>query len=216
MQKVLILDFDGTMVDTERNVYEVWREWFAAQGHEISIDMWASCIGGVNFNLGFDPFIYIREHGLGDPETVRLQLREIEVARSRELPFNPGIGELIAEATEARIPLGVASSSSLQWVDMHLERLGVREYFASIRTRDHGPGKPDPALYDLACEDLDAHRAESWAIEDSQAGVAAAKGAGLKVLAVPHELTATHDVSPADRIVDTLRGLTLRNLGLVD
>ncbi|MCU1346028.1 MAG: hypothetical protein JWL70_2294, partial [Acidimicrobiia bacterium] len=63
-----------------------------------------------------------------------------------------------------------------------------------------------------ACELLEADPAASVAIEDSQVGVASAVAAGLFTVAVPHALTASHDLSAADLVLATLEGTTLDDL----
>jgi HAD superfamily hydrolase (TIGR01509 family) len=127
----------------------------------------------------------------------------------------PGVAELIETATAATIPLGVASSSTFDWVDEHLVRLGLREHFAAVRTRDDvAPGrtKPAPDLYEAAIEALGVDASNAVAIEDSPNGVAAAKAAGLTAVAVPGPMTAHLDFSAADHVVDTLEAITLADL----
>jgi beta-phosphoglucomutase-like phosphatase (HAD superfamily) len=74
------------------------------------------------------------------------------------------------------------------------------------------PAKPDPTSYRLACEALHALPSASIAVEDSPHGIAAATGAGLFTVAVPHGLTSSLDLSGADLVVDSLAAVTLEEL----
>ena len=214
MRAALIFDFDGTLLPTEHFLFEKWRIFFAEHGFEVTREIWQQGIGRVGYSGEFDPWRKAEELGLGPEERLHEALRPIEDRLLAEMRPNPGVETLMAAAAGAGLPLGVASSSNTDWVSRFLDRFGWADRFASIRTRDHGPGKPSPALYRMVLEDLGACPDASWAIEDSGPGVASAKAAGLRVVAVPHDLTALHDVSAADRIVDSLEHVSLESLGL--
>ena len=117
------------------------------------------------------------------------------------------------DAEALGIPMGIASSSPIDWVTHHLDRLGLLERFACFACcNDVIPAKPDPTSYRLACETLEADPRRSIAIEDSPHGVAAAKDAGLFVIAVPHDLTRALDLSRADILVDSLEAVVLSDV----
>ncbi len=214
MRAALILDFDGTIAPTEHVQFESWRRFFAAHGFEVTLELFAQNIGRADWADEFNPWVQAERMGLGTEEQVRPQYQAIKTELLAVMQPNPGVPELIAATVARGVPLGCASSSDTAWVVEHLDRFGYREHFASIRTRDHGPGKPSPHLFELVLTDLKADARISWAIEDSGPGVTAAKAAGLNVLAVPHDLTAGHDVSAADRIVQSLEEVSLEMLGL--
>src|SRR5207249_8695628 len=91
--------------------------------------------------------------------------------------------------------------------------LGVAHHFEVLITWE-GPGcgfppKPAPDLYRRACAALDVAPGAALAIEDSTNGVAAAKAAGLRCLAVPNRLTAGSDFGAADLVVDSLASCPL-------
>jgi beta-phosphoglucomutase-like phosphatase (HAD superfamily) len=74
---------------------------------------------------------------------------------------------------------------------------------------DRARTKPDPAVYRLALSDLGVDAAEAIAVEDSPNGIAAAKAAGLFVVAVPNRMTAGLDVSAADLVLSSLEESTV-------
>ena len=209
--RALVFDFDGLLVDTEGPVFEGWRSVYRSLGQELSEELWADVIGhGAGW---FDPFPEL-EAAVGGPID-REALHRARRARELELvgakPALPGVLDWIARAQELGLGLGVASSSSLRWVNGHLERLGITA-FHCVRGRDsvaEGRTKPAPDLYLSAVACLGVAPAEALAIEDSGVGLTAAKSAGLRCVAVPGPLTLRNDFSAADLRLGSLSDRTL-------
>jgi HAD superfamily hydrolase (TIGR01509 family) len=204
----LVLDFDGTVLDTEEPVYRSWWELWDDHGHELARSEWQAIIGtgGV-----FDPFAAL-EGRLGrrlDPALLQARrLRRDELQAAHEV--RDGIVGWLDDAARMGIPVGIASSSPVDWVDDHLRRLGLRHRFeVLVCAGDDIPHKPDPTSYRLACERLGADPAHSVAVEDSPHGVRAAVSAGLFTVAVPHGLTVDLDLSAAHVVAISLGHLTL-------
>ena len=106
--------------------------------------------------------------------------------------------------------MGMASSSPRAWVEEHLERLELRQYFEQLTTEeDVDRVKPSPDLYIHATEALGIERVEAIAIEDSPNGVAAAKAAGLWCIAVPGPMTRHLSFEAADCVLRSLAERTL-------
>jgi len=98
-------------------------------------------------------------------------------------------------------------------VEPRLERVGLRHRFAFLACHtDSIAGKPAPDTYLAACAALGVAPAAALAIEDSPHGVAAAKAAGLRCIAVPHEITELLDLSGADLRLSSLADTTLRDV----
>jgi beta-phosphoglucomutase-like phosphatase (HAD superfamily) len=95
----------------------------------------------------------------------------------------------------------------------HLERFGIHGHFDAIVCREDVENtKPDPALYRVALQRLDAQPREAVALEDSSNGIRAAKAAGLFCVAVPNAMTLEMDLTLADLMVESLERLPLREL----
>ncbi len=110
-----------------------------------------------------------------------------------------GVVELFREARDTGLKVGIASSSSRDWVCGHLERLAFIEGWDVIVCRaDAERAKPAPDLYLKAVDALGVQPHEAIALEDSPNGVTAAKAAGLWCVAVPGPLTRDLDLSHAD------------------
>ena len=94
-----------------------------------------------------------------------------------------------------------------------VERLGIRPLFDAVVTGDEvARRKPAPDVYLEAARRLGADPARSVAIEDSAPGIAAARAAGMKAVAIPHWLTERHDLTDADLTVAHAGELTLERL----
>nr|WP_249660617.1 HAD family phosphatase [Lysinibacillus fusiformis] len=146
--KAIIFDFDGTIIDTETAWYTVFKDAYASYGVELSLETYAKCLGT---NLqDFNPYTYLvtHHHMDLDVEAFRTsiqarhaELMELEIIR-------PGILNLLQQAKEAGLKMGIASSSSRQWIDRFVDALGIREFFDCYCTADTVTNvKPDPELY---------------------------------------------------------------------
>ena len=119
----------------------------------------------------------------------------------------------LREARATGVACAIASGSSHQWVDGHLTRRGIMEFFTVTVCREDTEGhKPDPEPYLQALELLGVAAGEAVAIEDSPAGVAAAHAAGLFCIAVPCSMTAGMDFSAAHRSVVSLEEVSLKDI----
>lgn len=110
--------------------------------------------------------------------------------------------------------IAIGSSSPHSWVDTHLKRLGIFHYFNPVVCQDDvAPGrtKPNPDIYLKTLEQLKVQNTEAVVFEDSPNGVLAAQRAGIFVVAVPNELTATMKVS-GDWTVSSLAQVSLQEL----
>jgi len=204
----LVLDFDGTILDTEGPIYRSWAELWEQHGVALPMAQWQSVIGTTDV---FDPWAEL-ETLIGAP--LDAGLRDRRRARRDELlsrhDVRPGVRAWLEEAEDLAVPVGIASASPPAWVEGHLRRLGLLDRFACVVCCDGVvPAKPDPTSFRMACERLGAAPQFSVAVEDSPHGVAAAAGAGMFTVAVPHALTANLDLPGADIVVASLEDLSL-------
>jgi HAD superfamily hydrolase (TIGR01509 family) len=125
----------------------------------------------------------------------------------------PGVVRHLQEAKAIGLKVGLASSSTSDWVTGHLARLGILDSFDCIRCRDQvANAKPEPDLYLAVLQCLDVIASEAIAIEDSPNGVQAAKRAGLRCVAIPNSITADLDLGQADLQLGSLAEVTLADL----
>lgn len=208
MIKAFVFDFDGLIIDTEVPVYRSWLEVYQAHGQELPFDRWIQIVG--SSTAMFDPKGHLEEQlgrALTPDELGRRVARRAQMVLAE--PIRPGVADLSAAARAAGLRLGVASSSTCQWVNGHLQRLGISERFDCVRCRDDVAAvKPAPDLYLAVLQCLGVKAEEAVAIEDSPNGIAAAKAAGMWCVAVPNVITGGLDLSQADTILTTLEGIT--------
>jgi HAD superfamily hydrolase (TIGR01509 family) len=212
MIRAIVFDFDGLILDTEEPVYRSWLEVYQAHGEKLPFERWVQIVGSTT--AGFHPQHHLEERlGRSLPKDVldhRIG-RRTEMILSQEVL--PGVVRLIQEARAISLKLGVASSSTSQWVKGHLARLGILESFDCMRCRDDVVNaKPEPDLYLAVLECLGVRATEAIAIEDSPNGVLAAKRAGLRCVAVPNSITAGLDLGQADLQLGSLADVTLAEL----
>jgi HAD superfamily hydrolase (TIGR01509 family) len=214
----VIFDFDGIVLDSETPEYESHRRIYARCGVTLTVDEWCGVIG--TWSEGHDEqwFARLRAQAADAPE------REAYFAERRRIfeeivPTDPmrGVRDLLTALRGARIPTAIASSAPSRWVVSAVERLGIRALFDAVVTGDQVVRrKPAPDVYLAAALQLGVDPTRSVAIEDSGPGVAAARAAGMKVVAIPHWLTMGHDLRGADLTVTHAGELTLERLeGLV-
>jgi putative hydrolase of the HAD superfamily len=214
MIKALLFDFDGLILDTETPEVVAWQEVYARYGIEFPVRLWGKIVGG-NGSKDFDPVAYLSEKS-GQPIDANL-MRADKRVRDRELisyqAILPGVREYLAAAWIRGLRLAIASSSTHEWVDTHLKRLGLWDSFDAIICIEDAPrAKPNPDLFLKALETLGVLPEEALVFEDSPNGVIAAKAAGIRVIAVPNPVTAQLGVDGADLTLASLADLPLADL----
>jgi HAD superfamily hydrolase (TIGR01509 family) len=212
MIRAIVFDFDGLILDTEEPVYRSWLEVYQAHGEELPFERWVQIVGSTT--TGFHPQHHLEERlGRALPKEVldRRIGRRTELVLAQKLL--PGVVSHIDQAKGMGLKVGVASSSTAEWVRGHLARLGILEQFDCLRCRDDvAHAKPEPDLYVAVLDCLGVAASEAFAIEDSPNGVMAAKRAGLRCVAIPNSITAKLDLSGADVLLGSLAEITLADL----
>jgi HAD superfamily hydrolase (TIGR01509 family) len=193
-------------------VYRSWLEVYEAHGQELPFERWVQIVGSTT--AGFHPQNHLEERlGRSLPKEVldRRIGRRTEMILAQEVL--PGVLRHIEEAKAMGLKLGVASSSTSEWVRGHLARLGILDSFDCLRCRDDvANAKPEPDLYLAVLECLGVKASEAIAIEDSPNGVLSAKRAGLRCVAIPNSITAQLDLGQADLLLGSLDEVTLSGL----
>ncbi len=213
MIRALIFDFDGTILETEGPVFQSWEEVYKAYGCQLSLEEWATNIGTAE-----EPFIPLDdlEKRLGrslDRSAIEQRRRQREIELVLSQPALAGVENYLRDAHRLGLKLGLASSSTCQWVTSHLSRLGFLEYFDVVNAGDDVPlTKPDPAVYEITLEQLGVRPEQAVAFEDSPNGVLAAKRAGVFCVAVPNPITRSLSIDHADLHLNSLAEMPLEEL----
>jgi HAD superfamily hydrolase (TIGR01509 family) len=213
MAKALIFDFDGLILDTEVPDYQSWEEIYQSYGCSLPLSEWSACIGTLSGTFDVCGFLEKQIGRAVDREEVRSRRRKRYAELVAAQAVAAGVEETIAEARRLGLRVGLASSSTRDWITGHLSRLGLAASFDCIRcAEDVTHVKPDPELYRSAVAALGLQPHEAIALEDSPNGVLAAKRAGLFCVAVPNTLTCQLPLDHADLRLTSLTELSLATL----
>lgn len=201
--EAVIFDFDGVIVDTEPLHFAAFEKTLEPLGLHFT---WQEY---VDIYIGFDDRDAFRHAFSSRGETLDQQtlhrLIEQKAAYFQEIIQSgitayPGVVDLISRLHTHKFPLAICSGALRADIDPILAMLGISDYFDVIVTADDvAASKPDPECYQLAFRRLHAAHRNSFsqqgtiAIEDTPAGISAAKAAGLLVCAVTNSY-------PADRL----------------
>jgi HAD superfamily hydrolase (TIGR01509 family) len=205
----VIFDLDGVLVDTEHVWDDARRELARERGVPWPEDASRAMMGMSSLEWSR----YMHEVvGLPEsPEEISAEVvwRLQEIYR-QELPLFDGAVSAV-ERLAARWPLGLASSSNRELIDLVLELSGLAEYFkATVSSEEVPRGKPAPDVYFEAARRLGVAPNSCAAVEDSENGIRSAKAAGMRVLAIPNPVypPAEDALALADDVVASIGQLT--------
>jgi HAD superfamily hydrolase (TIGR01509 family) len=207
--QAVILDLDGLVVDSEPIHHRAFNVYLAQHNikYQFDEDEYGRIFVGVpvhanahylvdRFHLSFAPDQLLAE---------REAIYEEMIGDPRNLVPMPGLSTLMDELDQRGITLGIASGSPRGQVETILHGMGIASRFRVVLAgTDVFKTKPAPDVYESAVEKLGVLKSRCMAVEDSASGVASAKSAGLRVIAVPNRYTRRQDLSGADFQVENL------------
>ncbi|MCX5241795.1 HAD family hydrolase [Streptomyces prunicolor] len=182
--QAVLLDMDGTLVDTEGFWWEVEVEVFAALGHTLD-DSWRHVVVGGPMTRSAGFLIEATGADIALAELSVLLNAGFEDRIGRALPLMPGAARLLAELAEYEIPTALVSASHRRIIDRVLTALGPQHFALTVAGDEVARTKPYPDPYLLAAAGLGVDPARCAVVEDTATGVAAAEAAGCLVVAVP-------------------------------
>ncbi len=202
--RAVVFDLDGLMFDTEALFFRVTSRVLAARGKRFTPEIMRALIGRRAAEVAgwLKTMVGIDE----PPEIVLGEVRErfAEEVDTAVHP-TPGLLALLDHLHRRGLPTAVATSSGRAYADRLLTRHGLSGRFAFVLTsEDVARGKPDPEIYRLAADRFAVPAGELLVLEDSPAGVEAARGAGALTVAIPHEHSPVEDLRAADFIFPRL------------
>jgi mannitol-1-/sugar-/sorbitol-6-/2-deoxyglucose-6-phosphatase len=219
--EAVVLDMDGVLVDTEPTWRAAQAAVFAGFGISLSardlldstgqpieelIPVWRqrSPAGGVGI-------------GLTDAELADLVIDQVIAHVKAEGQPMPGVTAAIALFERCGLRLAIASSSPRRLIDAVCDRLGLGGIDVRCSAMDEARGKPAPDVYLTAARRLGVAAVTCLAVEDSLNGLASARAAGMRCVAVPDPLLAADPrYREADLVLRSLADLddaALRRLG---
>lgn len=190
----VIFDLDGTLVDSEPNYYESGRRTLARHGvRDFTWEEHARFIG-----IGtLETLEILRDrYALAAPVEELLAEQNavyLELARTGTEAF-PEMRAFVERLHAARVPMAVASGSSLEAIDAVLAGTGLDALLTTVVSAEEvAHGKPAPDVFLEAARRLGAEPADCVVVEDAAPGALAARAAGMACVAVPYVAQTAHD-----------------------
>jgi beta-phosphoglucomutase len=187
--RALLFDFDGVIADTENVHIAAWQRTFAAMGWEVADEVCAQAMELDDRAFLAQVFLQRKIAG-GNIEGWVRRKQELTTVLLADCPrVYPGVAALV-ERVRGKVKLAVVSTTWRANIVTVLKASGLYPAFTLIVGKeDVAATKPDPAPYRLAIKSLGIMPGEAVALEDSSSGLASARDAGLRAVAVGHRLT---------------------------
>lgn len=225
MLRALLFDFNGVLVDDEPLHFQLFRKVLREENLELSEEDYYAEYVGYDDKACFAAVLEAAGQDAGVGRLMRLITRKSayyqETIRREGYPFFPGALDLLKEVADSDLMLGIVSGALREEVDGALRQAGFLEAFKVLVTaEDVSASKPDPEGYQKALEGLNAlpplperliHPHEVLVLEDTPAGIAAARATGLETVGVAQTYPADR-LTGAGSVVAAIGELSLERL----
>jgi HAD superfamily hydrolase (TIGR01509 family) len=215
--KGVIFDLDGVVSDTQKIKTQVSVDLlYDKYGIEITPEDFEETYMGMKTRQIFSSIFKKYEIEDAVDDFIELRISELDAQIENHIPLVPGSIELIDSFKQAGYKLALATGGVREWSDKVAKRLNIKNKFDVFVYADEVEKiKPNPEIYILAAEKLRLDAKKCIVIEDSKAGVIAAKEAGMKCIALVENIE-DHQSYPADVLVKDLRQIDVSMIHLVD
>ncbi len=201
----VIFDMDGTLVETTEGDFLAWNKLFLEYGRDLTFADYFPLLGKKSLD------VVLHVLGLEGEEAQVAMHRKMqyfeEIVRKNGIVTMPFVEAFLQEIQGLRIPIALATSSRTMKMKLVMKESGLAKYFSVFVTGEEVErGKPNPDIFLLAAERLNVPPDHCLVLEDAVNGVAAAKAAGMKCVAI----TSTHqnaDLVNADLVINDFSAL---------
>jgi beta-phosphoglucomutase len=198
----IVFDFNGTLSDDEPVLCDIFMHLFAEHGKPMSAQEYFDRLAGLS-----DPEIVRTWLGEDHPDVQSVIDERVELYRAAVADgssVHEHVREAVRHAAE-HVPLAICSGAARAEIEPVVEAAGLSRYFSAVVTSDDVVhGKPDPEGYTRTLGILGADPAHGVVFEDTEAGIASARAAGVgRVLAMRGTLE-PHRLAQADELIDRL------------
>lgn len=182
----LIFDMDGLMLDSEPLYQEAWQLAAQELGYQLDEALYLSLVGRSSVEADR---VFVQVFGDRFPVhqfNDRWLALWRDLVKVRGIALQPGLLPFLDWVDQQRIPKAVGTSSNVHEAELCLTQAGIRDRFSTLVTVDQvAAGKPEPDIFLEAAKRLNVDARKCLVLEDSNAGVQAAKAAGMQVVMVP-------------------------------
>jgi HAD superfamily hydrolase (TIGR01509 family) len=209
--KAVLFDMDGVIVDSEPLHVATFQAVLKRYGHDLTDDQYKQHFAGKTDEAGFKQYFDYINETVELPVIMDEKARAyMELAADQMVPY-PGVVDCIRELAR-HAPLALVTGSLRAEAEITLRTFGIADCFQIvIAAEDIERSKPDPGGYLKAAAALRVKPADCVIIEDAPSGVAAAKAAGIRCVAVTNTHTA-EELADATHIVSSLQSGCLNDL----
>ena len=204
--QAILFDHDGTLVDSEPEHHKHWAEVLIHFNVVLELQFYKEHYAGLpceatainmasHFNLSIDPLLLAE----------RKNSKTREYLSQAAFPLMPGTIETLDYFYDAGLTLAVVTGANREGINATLKFHQLDKYFSTIVSKDDvKTSKPAPDCYQLALQNLGLDVHQAIALEDTEHGVISAVAAELICLAIPNEMSLSHDFDAANVTVDSL------------
>ena len=209
MDRVILFDMDGVLMNTEVLHYAIWQQVFAERGLTVDFEHYKGCIGSTNARLM--ELIY-EGYGVdfrGDESIIQrfFQLKW-EHIRVHGVPPIEGVAQTLAQLKARGYRMAVASSSPRKAIELCLQSLQIQHFFEVLFSSEQvARPKPAPDVFLAAAEKMGASPEICVVVEDSTNGTLAAKAAGMRCIGFDNPDSAGQCLDAADVRIGSFREL---------
>jgi len=198
----VVFDFNGTLSDDEPVLCEIFMHLFAEHGKPMSAQEYFDRLAGLS-----DPEIVRAWLGNEHPDVEAVIDERVERYRAA-VADGSTVHEHVREAVRfaaERVPLAICSGAARAEIEPVVEAAGLAPLFEAIVSSDEiSHGKPDPEGYAQALAALGVDPAEALVVEDTEAGIASARAAGVGRVLAMRGTVDPHRLARADELIDRL------------
>ncbi|WP_149242608.1 beta-phosphoglucomutase [Dyadobacter sp. 32] len=206
-----LFDLDGVIVDTAKYHYQAWRKLANDLGFDLSLEQ-NELLKGISRMESLDIILSIGKVSLTEEQKISYATEKntlyLELCQQMTPDDTlPGVRPFLEELKASSIRIGLGSASKNARVI--LERIDMLSYFETIVDGNRiTKGKPDPEVFLIGANDLNADHAQCVVFEDAVAGIQAAKAAGMFAVGIGEASVLTE----ADIVVEGFKNFSLQNL----
>lgn len=206
-----LFDLDGVIVDTAKYHYQAWRKLANDLGFDLSLEQ-NELLKGISRMESLDIILSIGKASLTEEQKISYATEKntlyLELCQQMTPDDTlPGVRPFLEELKASSIRIGLGSASKNARVI--LERIDMLSYFETIVDGNRiTKGKPDPEVFLIGANDLNADPAQCVVFEDAVAGIQAAKAAGMFAVGIGEASVLTE----ADIVVEGFKNFSLQNL----
>jgi mannitol-1-/sugar-/sorbitol-6-phosphatase len=177
--EAVLLDMDGTLVDSDAAVERAWSRWAAEYGVD------PSAVLAIAHGSPADRTVRRVRPDLDDAGVAAAAARDLALQYDdvSDVVATKGAAELVSTLDRLGLPWAVVTSADVRLAKARLDAAGIVAPLV-ITVEDVSTGKPDPEGYLLAAARLGAEPARCLVVEDAEPGVAAGRAAGAMVAAL--------------------------------